>query len=102
MKLISIIAVIAGAVEPDVQGRLQIRWPQNRFSQKFGKLTICAKNFEHYPRSEPCDNAPNYELEIEPEIGMVAKGVISTSVAGSRQVDFPFRFKWPVSWLFLQ
>lgn len=86
----------ARAAEPDIQGRLQIRWPKNRFSDRFQKLTVCAKNFEHYPRSEPCDNAPNYELKIEPEIGMLAKGVISTSYTGSRQVDFPFRFKWPV------
>ena len=87
------------AYSQDIQGRLQIRWPQAQVSPKFSafqKLVICAKNFEHWPRTEACVNAPNNELKIEPEIGMLAKGVISTSKAGSRQVDFPFSFKWPV------
>ena len=84
---------------PDVQGRLEIRWPARSGQNRgFGKaMYVCAKNFEHAPRSEPCHTAPNDELRIEPEVGMIAKGAISTTGHGSRQVDFPFRFTWPVS-----
>ena len=79
------------ALASEVQGYLQIRISE---SSKMDKFTICAKNFEHYPRPEMCESASNMELNLIEEKGMLAQGQISKR---NRQVDFPFRFKWPVS-----
>ena len=76
----------------EVQGYLQIRISE---SSKMDRFTVCAKNFEHYPRPELCESAPNMELSLIEEKGMLAQGQISKKL--NRQVDFPFRFKWPVS-----
>ena len=76
----------------EVQGYLQIRISE---SSKLDRFTVCAKNFEHYPRPEMCESAPNMELSLIEEKGMLAQGQISKKL--NRQVDFPFRFKWPVS-----
>lgn len=74
----------------EVQGYLQIRISE---SSKLDRITVCAKNFEHYPRPEMCESAPNMELSLIEEKGMLAQGQISKLF--NRQLDFPFRFKWP-------
>ena len=76
----------------EVQGYLQIRIHQD---SKLDGFTVCAKNFEYYPRPEMCEFASSTELRLFEEKGMLAQGRISKK--SNRQLDFPFRFKWPVS-----
>ena len=82
-----------------IRGRIQIKWPHPREKiHEKEKLTVCVRQFEHTPRAHLCEYAPNDEFKwLNQDIGTVAQGVISTSNLGSSQVDFPFRFKWPVS-----
>lgn len=104
MKIENILlALIASPViaesDKKIRGRIQLKWPNPREKiHEKEKLTICVRQFEHTPRAYLCADAPNDEFRwISNDIGTVAQGIISISEIGSSQVDFPFKFKWPVS-----
>ena len=104
MKIENILlALIASPViaesDAKIRGRIQLKWPNPREKiHEKEKLTICVRQFEHTPRAYLCEDAPRDQFKwISSDIGTVAQGIISISEIGSSQVDFPFKFKWPVS-----